>query len=68
MPAGGLYLLGMFSGFAAILYQILWMRSLSLVFGSSSIAIGITLAAFMAGLGMGSLVWGVVADSLGAPA
>lgn len=57
-----LYWLGFFSGFSAILYQIVWMRSLGLILGSSAVSIGICLAAFMAGLGLGSLILGSLAD------
>ncbi|MBI4178585.1 hypothetical protein HY522_04055 [bacterium] len=62
----GLYLFGFFSGFSAILYQILWMRSLSLIFGSSAVSIGISLAGFMAGMGLGSFFLGKRADRPGA--
>lgn len=62
-----LYFLGFFSGFAAILYQILWMRSLGLIFGSAAVSIGICLAAFMAGLGLGSFRMGRSADRSARP-
>lgn len=57
-----LYGLGFFSGFAAILYQIVWMRQLGLIVGSSAVSVGISLSAFMAGMGLGSLALGRIAD------
>src|SRR5262249_19053621 len=45
-----------FSGFAALLYQVVWMRHLSLFFGSDVYAAAITLSAFMGGLCAGSML------------
>jgi len=46
------------SGFAGLVYQVLWMRQLGLLFGNTSHAAAATLAAFFAGLGAGSWWWG----------
>lgn len=46
------------SGFAALLFQILWMKQLGLLFGNTSHSAGTTLAAFFAGLATGSWFWG----------
>ncbi|MFM7182047.1 MAG: fused MFS/spermidine synthase [Verrucomicrobiales bacterium] len=46
------------SGFACLVYQILWMRQLGLLFGNTSHATAITLAAFFGGLALGSWWWG----------
>ena len=46
-----------FSGVAGLAYQVLWARMLSLQFGVSIFGVVITAAAFMIGLGVGSL-WG----------
>lgn len=43
-----------FSGASALVYQVVWMRELSLFFGSDVYATAITLSAFMAGLSLGS--------------
>ncbi len=51
------------SGFCAISYEIIWLRSLRLILGSDSIAIAAVLASFMAGLGIGSLFFGKLSDS-----
>jgi spermidine synthase len=46
------------SGFAGLIYQVLWMKQLGLLFGNTSHAAAVTLAAFFAGLGAGSWWWG----------
>ncbi|PQJ29281.1 fused MFS/spermidine synthase [Rubritalea profundi] len=46
------------SGFAGLVYQVLWMKQLGLLFGNTAHATSITLAAFFAGLGFGSWWWG----------
>lgn len=50
------------SGFSALIYQITWTRHLSLLFGSNMLAVGTVVATFMAGLAIGSLVFGARAD------
>lgn len=50
------------SGFAALLYQIVWQRMLVFFSGADVYASTIIVAAFMAGLGIGNLAGGVVAD------
>jgi spermidine synthase len=47
-----------FSGLAALLYQIAWMRQLAIVFGTSELAIAAVLAAYMGGLASGAAVAG----------
>ena len=42
------------SGAAALVYESLWMRSFGLVFGSTTGAVALVLAVFMAGLALGS--------------
>ncbi len=42
------------SGALALVYQVLWQRQLALLFGSGSAATAAVLAAFLAGLGLGS--------------
>lgn len=50
------------SGFCALTYEIIWFRKLRLILGSDSIAIALILAAFMAGMGIGNLFFGFLAD------
>ncbi|RME45079.1 MAG: spermidine synthase, partial [Deltaproteobacteria bacterium] len=45
------------SGFAALIYQIVWSRSLTLVIGSSIYAYTILLTTFLVGLALGSAVY-----------
>lgn len=42
------------SGCAGLIYQVLWMKQIGLLFGNTSQAAAVTLAAFFAGLGVGS--------------
>jgi spermidine synthase len=50
------------SGFSALVYQVLWLRLLGLVFGVTVHAASTVLAAFMAGLALGSVVAGRLSD------
>ncbi|HEY0963220.1 MAG TPA: hypothetical protein VGE69_12780 [Pseudomonadales bacterium] len=52
------------SGFSALLYQVVWHRLLAIFSGSDLYATTTIVAAFMAGLGVGSLVGGRLADAL----
>jgi len=52
------------SGAAALLYQVIWQRLLTFTTGADIHAVTIVIAAFMVGLGLGSLAGGVVADRL----
>ena len=51
-----------FSGAAGLVYQVVWTRLLTLVFGGTVYAISTVLAAFMGGLALGSLAFGRWAD------
>jgi spermidine synthase len=53
-----------FSGFAALVYQVVWQRWLVFFTGISSVNISLIVSAFMAGLGLGYLVGGYLADKL----
>lgn len=46
------------SGFAALLYQMAWMRQFSTVFGTSEIAVATVLSAYMGGLALGAAISG----------
>ncbi|MFN4144490.1 MAG: fused MFS/spermidine synthase [Runella sp.] len=50
------------SGFAALLYQIVWQRWLVFYTGMSTVSISLIVSAFMAGLGLGYLGGGWVSD------
>ena len=50
------------SGFAALLYQVIWQRMLAIFSGADVFSVTIIVAAFMGGLGCGNLVGGHLAD------
>ena len=52
------------SGFAALVYEIIWVRILGQIFGNTTYAIATVLAAFMAGLALGSYAFGRLAGRL----
>jgi spermidine synthase len=62
-----LYLVFFLSGAASLVYQVVWVRSLQLLFGSSHLAVTAVLSVFMAGLALGSHVFGKRADALQRP-
>jgi len=53
-----LYVCFFISGAAGLAYEVAWLRSLELVFGGTSHAAATVLAAFMAGLALGSYIFG----------
>jgi spermidine synthase len=55
------------SGGTGLIYEVLWTRMLGLVFGHTVFAITTVLTAFMAGLGLGSYLFGRLADRQGHP-
>src|SRR5579884_664066 len=55
------------SGISGLIYQVLWLRVLSLVFGVTIFAVSTVLASFMAGLAVGSYGAGKLADRLRNP-
>ena len=57
-------LLFFISGFCGLVYEIVWSRMLVLVMGNTTYATSTILAAFMAGLSLGSFYWGKKIDSL----
>ncbi len=57
-PGGMFWLMTGLSGFACLVYQILWMRQTGLLLGSTSQAAALTLAVFFGGLASGASYWG----------
>src|SRR6266851_2800258 len=51
-----------FSGMSALIYEIVWLRLLKLIFGDTVFAVSTVLAAFKAGLGIGSYLIGRLID------
>ena len=62
-----IYSLFFFSGISSLIYQIVWTRMLTLVFGHTIYSVSVVLSAFMAGLGLGSYLWGTTIDKGGKP-
>lgn len=63
--ARGLVFAAMFAtGFAALLYQVIWQRMLGLFSGSDVRSATIIVGAYLAGLGIGSLVGSAIADRI----
>jgi spermidine synthase len=56
-----------FSGFPALIYQLTWQRALFRIFGVNVESVTIVVAAFMLGLGVGSLAGGWLSKRRGLP-
>lgn len=65
-----LWVYGIFvlSGFSALLYQVVWQRSLFAIYGINVEAVTVIVTAFMLGLGVGSLLGGEVSKKPSRPA
>ena len=64
---GAIYLLFFLSGAAALVYQVVWVRSLTLVFGGTHLAVTAVLSIFMGGLALGGYAGGRVVDRVAKP-
>jgi len=62
-----LYILFFLSGFPALIYQIVWQRTLFAVYGVNIESVTIVVSAFMLGLGLGSLLGGRISKGPNAP-
>ena len=67
VSSGVIYPIFFLSGAAALVYQVVWVRSLTLVFGGSHLAVTAVLSIFMAGLALGGYALGTRADRLAKP-
>jgi len=57
-----IYLLFFASGISGLVYEVIWIRKLTLIFGCTTYATSAVLTAFMGGLALGSFLLGRVAD------
>ncbi len=64
---GFIYLMFFLSGAAALIYQVVWVRSLTLIFGGSHLAVTVVLSIFMAGLAIGGYTIGRYVDTVKKP-
>jgi spermidine synthase len=55
------------SGISALIYQLVWQRALLTIYGSNVESVAMVVAAFLAGLGIGSLAGGWISKSTRAP-
>jgi len=55
------------SGISALICQLVWQRALLTIYGSNVESVAMVVAAFLAGLGMGSIVGGWISKSARAP-
>ena len=62
-----LYILFFLSGAAALVYQVVWVRSFGLVFGGSHLAVTTVLSVFMGGLALGGWLVGRKVDQVRRP-
>jgi MFS family permease len=63
---GAVLLIFFTSGFAALVYQVIWQRVLALFSGTDVYSVTVIVSALMGGLGCGILAGGHLADKLGA--
>lgn len=59
-----LYISFFLSGISGLIYEVLWARYLSLIFGNTAYAHTLVLATFMGGLALGSFLLGTLADRI----
>ena len=62
-----LYAIFFLSGISALLYQLVWQRSLLTIFGSNVESVAIVVSSFMVGLGIGSIFGGWLSEKPGLP-
>lgn len=60
--AFALYVCFFLSGASALVYQVVWERMLTLVFGLSTLSVAAVLSAFLGGMALGARILGPIAD------
>lgn len=66
-PAAVLFPVFVLSGISALIYQMVWQRALLNIYGSNVESVAMVVAAFLMGLGFGSLAGGAVSKRPGIP-
>jgi predicted membrane-bound spermidine synthase len=66
-PTPWIYYLFFFSGFPALIYQIVWERALFALYGVNVESVTVVVTGFLLGLGLGSLAGGYLSRIPGAP-
>lgn len=59
-----LFLVFFFSGFSALIYQVVWQRLLTLHYGVGPVSVTLIVSVYMVGLGVGSLFGGYLAEKV----
>lgn len=67
IPRSLLFAVFTLSGVSALIYQMVWQRSLFTIYGCNVESVAMVVAAFMVGLGLGSLAGGAVSKRPGTP-
>jgi len=67
LPDAILHAVFILSGLAALLYQLIWQRSLLVLYGSNTESIALIVSAFLVGLGFGAVAGGAVSERRGVP-
>ncbi|MBN2416683.1 fused MFS/spermidine synthase [bacterium] len=62
-----IYTLFFFSGAFALIYQLCWVKAITLEFGSTTLAVSTVVAVFMGGLALGSFIISKKVDRIAAP-
>jgi spermidine synthase len=68
-PAGkqAILLIFLLSGFAGLVYEVVWARQLVLVFGNTTQSVSAILTGFFGGMAIGSVIGGRIADRVRSP-
>lgn len=66
-PRSVLFPVFVLSGISALIYQIVWQRMLLMIYGSNVESVAMVVAAFLTGLGIGSLLGGWLSESTRLP-
>lgn len=67
VPIRALYPCFLLSGASALIYQVVWERMLTLVFGLSTLSVAAVLSAFLGGMALGARLLGPLADRTARP-
>lgn len=63
IPLPFVYAVFLVSGFAALIYQVVWQRSLFAIYGVNIESVTVVVTAFMVGLGLGSFAGGMLSEN-----
>src|SRR3954464_4101344 len=67
LVSAGIHVVFIISGISALIYQLVWQRALLMLYGSNTESVAMVVAAFMIGLGLGSIAGGRASNRKGAP-